>query len=148
MILHALFALINMAQNRKQNDKKIGNTCSVNIKDAVRMVIKKRQSISAVSKHSKIAFSSLRWYVEKAKQYGLDELKYTPKNKCRQVFTNEEEILLKNYIVTASRIRYGLTRTQLKKVAYDFADHNRKIVPKSWTKNLTAGEDWLLWFYE
>ena len=47
----------------------------------------------------------------------------------------------------ASWIHYGLTCTQLKKLAYDFADRNRKIILQSWTKNLTAGEDWLLWFY-
>ena len=33
-----------------------------------------------------------------------------------------------------------------KKLTYDFADHNRKIVPQLWTKNLTAGEDWLYGF--
>ena len=143
MILYALLALVNMVRNRKQINKKIGNTSSVNMKDAVCIIIKKGQSISAASKHSKIAFSSLRWYVEKAKQYGLDEVKYTPNYKYQQVFINEEEILLNYYIVKASRIHYGLTRTQLKKLAYDFADHNRKIVPQSWRKNLTAGEDWL-----
>ena len=77
------------------------------MKEAVNMVIKKGQSISAVSKRSKIAFSSLRQYVEKAKQHGLDEVKYAPNYKCRQVFTNEE-ILLKDYVVKASRIHYGL----------------------------------------
>ena len=70
---------------------KIGKTSSVNMKNAVRMVIKKGQRISAVSKHNKIALSNLRRYVEKAKQYGL-VVKYAPDYKCRQVFTNEEEI--------------------------------------------------------
>ncbi|XP_065662501.1 uncharacterized protein LOC136085116 [Hydra vulgaris] len=97
-----------MVRNRKHIDKKIGNTSSVYMKDAVRMVIKKGNSISAI-------------------------------------FTNEEEILLKDYVVKASRIHYGFTRTQLKKLAYDFGDHNRKIIPQSW-KKLTAGEDWLYGF--
>ena len=85
-------------------------------------------------------------YLEKAKQYGLDEVKYAPNYKCRQVFTNEEEILLTDYVLKAPRIHYGLTRNQLKKLAYDFTYCNRTIVPQSWTKNLTAGEDWLYGF--
>ena len=54
--------------------------------------------------------------------------------------------MLKDYAVNVSRIQYGLTRTQLKILAYDFAEHNRKIVPQSWAKNLSAGEDWLYGF--
>ena len=144
MVLYALIVLINMVQNRKKIDKKISNTSSVNMKDAVRMIIKKGQNIFAVGKYSKISFSSLCRYMEKAKPYGLDEVKYTPNYKCRQVFTNEAKILSKNYAVKAYWIHYGFTLTQLKKLAHYFADHNsRKIVPQLWTKNLTAGENWL-----
>ena len=99
MILYALFVLVHIAKTENRLTKKISNTSFVNMKDAVRMVFKKGQSISAVSKYSKIAFSSLGQYVEKAKQYGLNEVKYTPNYKCQQVFTNEEEILFKDYVV-------------------------------------------------
>ena len=37
MIFYVLFSLVNMVQNQKQIDKKIGNTSSVNMKEAVRI---------------------------------------------------------------------------------------------------------------
>ena len=41
---------------------------------------------------------------------------------------------------------YGLSSTDVRRLAYDFATKLAKTVPKSWTVNEKTGADWLLLF--
>jgi len=135
--------LFKMVRNRKQPERKIGNVSSERMKDAVNEVIEGGKSIRSVGKMYDIKFSTLRRYVTKAKENeNKESMSYAPCYNCRQIFTENEERLLHDYLIKASNIQYGLTRTQVRKLAYDFASCNKKNFPESWSTNGLAGEDW------
>ena len=58
------------------------------------------------------------------------------------MFTLNEEELLQDYLIKAAKIQYGLTRKQVRVLAYEYAVRNQKSFPSSWTTNGFAGEDW------
>lgn len=132
-----------MVRNRKQNARKIGNTDKERMKDAVKLVLDDGRSIRQACQTFGMKFSTLRRYVEIArKSEDRNAMSYSPNYACRQVFTEEEETLLQEYLIKASKIQYGLTRMQVRKLAYEFALRNNKTFPPSWAKNNCAGEDW------
>lgn len=57
------------------------------------------------------------------------------------VFTAEDEVLLKEYLLRASRIHYGLTRMEVWLLAYQFATALSRKCPSSWQVNQLAGRD-------
>lgn len=79
------------------------------------------------------------------RRYTLDEdkiNKFEEKNsqyKASQVFTTAEEKLLVNYLLTCSKMHYGLTRKQAMQLAFEYATVNSKKFPESWAKNNAAG---------
>ncbi|KAF2882073.1 hypothetical protein ILUMI_24076, partial [Ignelater luminosus] len=66
--------------------------------------------------------------------------------KASQIFTIAEERLLVEYLLTCSKMNYGLTRAQAMKLAFEYASANNKRIPDSWTKNRSAGKDWFRGF--
>lgn len=48
--------------------------------------------------------------------------KYSSKYICRQVFASEQETLMKEYILKSAKMCYGLTYSQIRKMAYDYAN--------------------------
>ena len=132
-----------MVRNRKSTERKVGNTSSERMKDAVEKVISEGKSIQSVCEMYNIKFSTLRRYVQKARDAGNTGLtSYAPNYRCRQVFTDVEERLLQDYLIKASKIQFGLTRKQVRKLAFDFAVKNGKEFPESWSTSGYAGEDW------
>ncbi|KAG7300114.1 hypothetical protein JYU34_015655 [Plutella xylostella] len=65
--------------------------------------------------------------------------KYT----SNQVFTIEEESILNKYITDWSKMHYGLTTIQVRKLAFEFANANKLQYPPTWNHNKMAGKDWL-----
>ena len=65
-----------------------------------------------------------------------------PGFKKAQVFTNEEEKQLADYLLHASRLNYGLPLMKFRELAYEFAKANHKKTPSSWDENKRAGRDW------
>lgn len=63
--------------------------------------------------------------------------------KNRQVFTNENEMDLQNYLIETSRICYGLTYKQTRELAYEYAKYLNINYPASWNRNKIAGKDWM-----
>ena len=68
----------------------------------------------------------------------LDRKKY----KHRQVFSDFEEEQLKQYLLKASKINYGLTYAQTRKLAFEFAEALGKPIEKVWKNYSAAGVDW------
>lgn len=59
-----------------------------------------------------------------------------------QLFTDEQETCLAEYLKKASDIYYGLTPKQVRKFAFQYGQHIKLNMPTSWTNNQMAGEDW------
>jgi len=74
------------------------------------------------------------------------EPKFNSKYTVNQVFSQVQESLLVEYIIKCSKINYGLTCKQIRKLAYDYSLKSNIKVPKAWSENCIAGIDWLLGF--
>lgn len=75
-----------------------------------------------------------------------DTYKYTSNISHRLIFTVEEETELVEYLQMSARLQYGLTKTDTRKLAYQFAIRNGKNV-KEWDKCEEAGKEWLRGFF-
>ena len=62
------------------------------------------------------------------------------------MFADDEEVALKDYIVKASKLYYGLSKHDVKKLAYEIGIAKDLSIPANWLKNKSAGEDWLKGF--
>lgn len=63
------------------------------------------------------------------------------KYSLKKIFSNEEEASLEDYITTCSKMFYGLSITDCRKLAYEMAVANEK-VPHKWHECKLAGLKW------
>lgn len=84
--------------------------------------------------------------LRKTQDLGSETRVFESKFASQQVFTKTEEDLLNKYILECSKMHYGLTCVQVKKLAYEFAKANEIKYPASWNNNKMAGADWLASF--
>lgn len=114
------------------------------IKQAVDEVFK-GTSIRKAAKDNKIDRTTLSRYVNKLKANPESDV-FKEYTNARQVFSVEQEKILKDYLIKISSIFYGLSPSDVRGLAYECAvKYNRKI-PDSWYKNKLAGKDWLTYF--
>ena len=62
------------------------------------------------------------------------------------IFTSEQENLVNNFVVHASKIYFGLSPQFFQKLAYDYAVANCIKHSTSWDVNKSAGADWFVAF--
>lgn len=58
-----------------------------------------------------------------------------------QIFSREQERVLMDYILKCSQLYYGLSITELKKLAFQFARKIQAKYPATWDVNQMAGKD-------
>ncbi|CAB3251788.1 unnamed protein product [Arctia plantaginis] len=58
-----------------------------------------------------------------------------------QIFAEDEEAKLSEYLITSSKLNYGLSKVQTRQLAYDYACAINKKIPEHWTKNKKASKD-------
>ncbi|CAG9837986.1 unnamed protein product [Diabrotica balteata] len=68
-----------------------------------------------------------------------------PNYACRKVFSENQEKALADYVLTCSKMCYGQTVINTRKLAYEMANNNCKI-PENWQTNKEAGREWFLGF--
>jgi len=112
------------------------------MKNAVEEVVEGRSSIRGAAKQFSIPFTTLITYVRKANSQDTDAMKYSPNYSVRQVFNEDEESLLCEYLVKAAKHNYGLSRKAARSLAYDFAVVNNKVLPNFWDNYQFAGKKW------
>ncbi|XP_046809123.1 uncharacterized protein LOC124420435 [Lucilia cuprina] len=64
-------------------------------------------------------------------------------NHNKQIFTDEEEIFLAEYIKTLAKLQYELDGNDIRKFVFLIAQRNNKIMPKSWLEHELADTEWL-----
>jgi hypothetical protein len=96
---------------RKQDRKTtIGMTSAQTMKAAAESVISGDKSLGAAANDNGIAKTTLFRYVLKLRQTGDPEtVKFSPNYKVRQILTDDEESLLADYLLTASKLHHGLS---------------------------------------
>lgn len=136
---------------RSKGGTKRDKICLDSLKRAAQLVLKDGISVRAAAKETNIARATLQRRVIAHEKSGNEDFNY--KNNCavRQVFSNEEEKAVTKYLLDASKMHYGLTKRDLfalraKKLAFEYAQANFKIMPPSCENNREAGEQWFVDF--
>lgn len=74
------------------------------------------------------------------------EKKYASKYTSHQVFSKQQEEMLCEYVLKCSAMKYGMSYSQVRVFAYDYATKLGLSIPENWIENKTAGVDWVLGF--
>lgn len=123
-----------------------GSTSREDMEEAVNRVIHNKESIRSVANTLNICHVTLFRYVKKVRnsegRITLDHVGY----RQNPVFTDQQSASLVEYLKHASKIYFGLTPKEVRKLAYECAMHYDITVPDSWKKKQSAGEDWLTIF--
>lgn len=114
------------------------------MKEAVQLVLEQHISIRAAALQKGVAFQTLSRYVQKYKAEPLSPL--CPNYTVNQIFPKELEQSLHDYIVTCSKMFYGLSLKDCCQLAYELAVKNNLKVPEKWHVEKLASVDWLKGF--
>ena len=109
---------------------------------AVRRV-KDGDAVRQVAKEMNIDKSMLSRYVKKS---SCGEIRCCGYWGNRRVFSEEEESVLCEYLLTSCRMYFGLTPIEVRKLAYQLALKNNKTMPYNWLEQCIAGLDWFQGF--
>lgn len=142
-----------MVRNRKRKTQ-IGKTDPNLMLEAVKNTQIGGLSIKRASIQFAIPRTTLKRYIDKCKNLDinwdhatLDDLPpMSPNYATRQIFDENEESLLANYLIKCAQLHHGLTPKAARKLAFEFAKANNKRMPQSWEENKLAGEDWFTLF--
>jgi hypothetical protein len=111
-----------MARGRNRKTEK-GLSNENDMKAAVQLVIEQKQSIRKAAERFGLKFQTVFEYVK------------------RQIFTQEQENTLVDYILNCSKMCYGQTIKNIKQIAYEMARLNNIPVPKNWKQKKEAGHE-------
>lgn len=131
---------------RKEGAKARRSIPSEIMMQACKEVVEGKNTVRASAKKYDIDKTTLSRYVSKFRSNPEDKDSLTSDYQKRKIFSNEEETLLKDYLLKASKLHYGLTRKNVCQLAYEFAAANNKEVPQSWDVKRSAGFDWFRGF--
>lgn len=113
------------------------------IKEVVEKTLSIRKSAYKYGVKPTTLESRLKKLKEAAGEGNTQGRVFSSKYSSNQVFTIEEETALNNYITRCSKMHYGLTIIQVRKLAYEYAKANNLHYPQSWDHNKMAGKEWL-----
>ena len=106
--------------------------------------VKEWMSVRKAAKTYSIARTTLNNNLVKAKKDSTATLE--PNYKHSQIFNQEQETSLANYLEKCSGMFHELTTKNVRTLAYEMAFLNRIEVPATWTDNQIAGREWLFGF--
>ena len=116
---------------------------------AVEDVLKACLPVKSAAEKHQVSRTSLRRRLDAIRRGDSFESKAYSQSSMR-VFSSKEELQLKEYLIHASKMGYGLSTLKLRSLAYEFAirlkkrlPHSRKSVENPWVKNKQAGKDWV-----
>lgn len=134
-----------MVRNYKRKTDR-GKTPPDVLKQAAESVSEQRYSIRMAAEAYNINFMTLFRYVKKLKS-GKSHLEIkTGYAKPRQIFSDDQENELAEYIKHSSKIFFGLSTTDVKSLAFEYAKENQILMPSNWYENKKSTKDWLLGF--
>lgn len=122
---------------------------------AVKEALEGHMSVRAVGRKYNIDHATLLRYCKKytksSQSTATDEIEVHKNfsvgySKSRQVFTQDEENLLEDYVKKAASLYYGLNPKEIRMLANEYAIKNNKTVPRNWKTDEKAGTDWFTSF--
>lgn len=133
---------------RRKTDK---GTASVEIYDLAFEEVKLRnKSLRNAAASYNLNYMSLSRYIKKKEACQANPEGEAPSMgyAIPTIFTEEEENILSDYLLTCAASNYGLTAKETRVIAYKLAKKYNKKIPVSWEKNEKAGEVWLKLFMQ
>lgn len=118
----------------------------ISLKEAVEDVKKNGSKISAAARNHNISKSTLLRHL-KTYESTSGEFKYISNIAVKRIFDDTEESLLEGYLKKAAKLHYGLSRNELRALAFQFAATNKKEVPENWSEK-KAGKEWFRGFLQ
>ncbi|GAB0091760.1 HTH CenpB-type DNA-binding domain [Sergentomyia squamirostris] len=94
------------------------------------------------SRMKKIKLEHGSTYLEVTLKMGMKNHMKHSKFGSQQVFTFHEEMEMEKYLITCSKLNYGLTLSETRILAYSYAVDIGHRFPESWTAPEEAGKDW------
>lgn len=131
---------------RSKNGNKREKVKVENLKEAIALIENNGLSVRTAAKECSLSRTTLQRHYDLHKKRGDADFTYENKCSIHKVFSKEEEKSLKDYLLKASGMHYGLSKADLKRLAYQFAKANGKKYPEQWNINCQAGEQWLVEF--
>ncbi|KAF2898418.1 hypothetical protein ILUMI_07759 [Ignelater luminosus] len=92
-------------------------------------------SLRVVANRKHVNYMTLSRYVKKLENRTEEErenISFTPNYANKKMFSNDQEKELKEYIITYSKMSYGLDTVDCSKLAYYMAVFHKLKIPKSW----------------
>lgn len=133
--------------NKENRKKKRTRKSTEQFNAAVVEVLEKGASVRSVAAAYGIGKSYLARLVKNAKSLPQpSNFDHKPNIGNRRVFSTNEEVALASYLKTASKMAYGLTTTQTRSLAFEYARKLNKQLPPKWDTKKIAGKDWLRGF--
>lgn len=83
-------------------------------------------SLRLVAQQFNVKKTTLDRCVKNAQAQGVTNFRYEPQVAHKRVFSLQEENALKDYLLKASKMHYGLTLIQARQLAYKYAAKNKK----------------------
>ncbi|XP_054259693.1 uncharacterized protein LOC128984400 [Macrosteles quadrilineatus] len=116
------------------------------LQKAIGMIFKQEITVYKAAKDFGLLKTTLLQQLKSFRASGLPSYEYKQNNDTKKVFTDAEENLLINYIDKAAHLHYGLSLSEVRSLAYQFAKQNNKMYDSSWDTHKKAGKDWLIGF--
>lgn len=136
--------------NKSHKDSRLAHVeNAAKMKQAVLAVINENIKIRDAAGQYKVTKSALHRYVTKYKSVDEEQkasFSFERHHGYFQIFSDDEEQLLSEYLITAANMCYGLSVKETRSFAYKFAISNKKQIPESWRRNESAGEEWMKLF--
>ncbi|KAJ8948006.1 hypothetical protein NQ318_011894 [Aromia moschata] len=117
-----------------------------NLVSALKRCVSAEMSIREAARTYGVSKSTLIRHINVFKASGASIFKYSANNNAKQVFNNGEELILEKYLITASRYYYGLTKKEVRCLAYQYAVANNKKYTHFWNTQNAAGKEWIRQF--
>lgn len=135
-----------MSRGRKRKSDK-GLFAPESMKRAVEDVLVNKYSLRKAAERNSVKHQTLARYVKKSQQnLNGTELSFKPYFNTRRIFSDEQEEMLKEYVLKCSQMCYGKSTKDVRQLAYELGLQNKINMPEQWLKNKTAGIDWLKGF--
>ncbi|KAB0803423.1 hypothetical protein PPYR_00393 [Photinus pyralis] len=134
-----------MSRGRKRKTEK-GNFSEASMKRAVEEVVRHNVSLRVAASNNNVKFQTLFRYVKKLKadpNKSLEEVTMKPNYQSRLIFTSEQEKMLVDYILRCSKMCYGKSTIDVRKLAYEMAKINSIPIHPSWEDSKRASIDWM-----
>lgn len=119
-----------------------------NLKSAIDDVLQRKFSLQVAADNNSVSKTTLIRHLKFHKLSGNREFKYESHIDVKKILNGNDEALLVDYIKTSARLHYGLTKYQVRVLAYQYCKQNERQIPANWEREKRAGRGWLRYFIQ